>query len=187
MSRTAWAGASVAALGMLLAAYPASSAVTVFGGDQAQACYQAAKYGDPTRTGLGDCTLAIESTPLSLDDLAGTYVNRGVVHMLHEQFRLAQADFDSALQLKANLGEAYVNRGAALIALHRYAEGIADIDRGLPLRPDEPEKAYYNRAIADEALDNVKQAYFDYLKASELKPTWTAPKTELARFTVRTQ
>ena len=94
MSRTAWAGASVAALGMLLAAYPASSAVTVFGGDQAQACYQAAKYGDPTRTGLGDCTLAIESTPLSLDDLAGTYVNRGVVHMLHEQFRLAQADFE---------------------------------------------------------------------------------------------
>lgn len=190
MTRTAWAGASLASLlglAALFAAGRAHAAVTVFANDTAKACYMAAKLGDPTQRGLDDCTDAIVGSPMSAHDLAGTYVNRGVVYMIHGLYRPAQTDFEVALKLDKTLGEAYVNHGAALIAQRHYAEGIAEIDRGLPLRPDEPEKAYYNRGIADEALDDVKQAYFDYLKASELKPGWAAPKTELARFTVRTQ
>jgi len=191
MTRTAWpnsvsiAAASLLGLAALLAAAPARSAVTVFAGDQAQACYQAAKLGDLAQTGIDDCTTALVSTPMSDRDRAGTFVNRGVVYMIHGQYRPAQVDFEAALKLDAGLGEAYVNHGAALIAQRRYAEGIADIDRGLPLAPGEPEKAYYNRALADEALDNLKAAYFDYLKATQLKPAWAAPRTELARFSVR--
>ncbi|MDR3512832.1 MAG: hypothetical protein P4L73_14445 [Caulobacteraceae bacterium] len=188
MTRTAWAGAAAASilgLAALLAAGQARSAVTVFANDQAHACYLAAKLGDLAQTGLDDCTQAIGGAPMSDHDLAGTFVNRGVIYMLHGRYRPAQADFEAALKLDTTLGEAYVNHGAALIAQRRYAEGIADIDRGLPLGPQEPEKAYYNRAIADEALDDVKDAYFDYLKAAQLKPAWAAPKAELARFTVR--
>lgn len=188
MTRTAWAGAAAASilgLAALLAAGEARTAVTVFANDQARACYVAAKMGDPAQTGLDDCNLAIDGTPMSDHDLAGTLVNRGVVYMLHGAFRPAQADFEAALRLDDALGEAYVNHGAALIAQKRYAEGVAEIDRGLPLRPDEPEKAYYNRGVAEEALADLKGAYFDYLKAAELKPAWPAPRTELARFTVR--
>jgi len=61
---------------------------------------------------------------------------------------------------------------------------VADIDRGLAYGPEQPEKAYFNRALAKEFLDDTKGAYLDYLKAAELAPTWTAPQVELKRFTV---
>jgi tetratricopeptide (TPR) repeat protein len=77
-----------------------------------------------------------------------------------------------------------VNRGAAAVGARRFADGLADINKALELGVEEPEKAYYNRALAYEGLDNLKAAYFDYQKAVELKPEWDAPKNELARFTV---
>ena len=52
------------------------------------------------------------------------------------------------------------------------------------LGPEEPEKAYYNRGLANEGLDDVKAAYFDYLRALELKPDWPIPQRELRRFSV---
>ncbi len=61
---------------------------------------------------------------------------------------------------------------------------MAEIDRGLALDPDQPEKAYFNRAVAKERLNDLKGAYFDYRRALELKPDWDMPKVELARFTV---
>lgn len=39
-------------------------------------------------------------------------------------------------------------------------------------------RTYVNRG-------DVKAAYLDYSKAAELDPDWDAPKTELARFTVK--
>ena len=64
------------------------------------------------------------------------------------------------------------------------ADGIAEIDRGLALNPMEPEKAYFNRAIAEERLGDLKSAYADYRKAQTLKPDWPLPANELARFKV---
>jgi tetratricopeptide (TPR) repeat protein len=117
-------------------------------------------------------------------DLAGTHVNRGVLYMRNTEWGRAMDDFDLALSIDSRMGEAMVNRGALMIAQKRFAEGIAEIDRGLALHPEEPERAYYNRALAEEQLDNVKGAYYDYLRASELAPTWTAPQEELKRFSV---
>jgi tetratricopeptide (TPR) repeat protein len=166
------------------AAGAAHAAVTVFGGSFAQDCFKAAKYGDVRSEGLDNCTRAIETEMLDKRDLAGTYVNRGVVYMEETDYNHAGADFEQALKLNPMLGEAIVNRGAVLIAQRHFQDGIDEITRGLALSPEEPEKAYYNRAIAYESVDNLKAAYYDYMKASELKPNWAAPKTELARFTV---
>jgi tetratricopeptide (TPR) repeat protein len=164
----------------------AFAAMTVYS-DNAQSCYQAAKYGDIHGTGLDDCSEAMFGMANADPDLARTLVNRGVVYLHHYRFTMAQADFDSALTLNPKLGEAYANRGAARIGMGRFAQGISDIDLGLPLGTDEPEKAYYNRALAEEFLDDEKAAYFDYLKAEQLKPSWDAPKKELTRFTVSTR
>ena len=70
------------------------------------------------------------------------------------------------------------------IAEHRYSDGLADLNKGISLGVEEPEKAYYNRALAYEGLDDVKSAYFDYQKALEIAPNWAAPKQELTRFHV---
>jgi tetratricopeptide (TPR) repeat protein len=96
----------------------------------------------------------------------------------------ASRDFDAALRIKPDMGEAYVNRGAVQIGEHHYAESLPDLNKGLELGVEEPAKVYYNRALAYEGMDDPKSAYFDYQKAVELSPDWAAPKNELVRFHV---
>jgi tetratricopeptide (TPR) repeat protein len=107
-----------------------------------------------------------------------------VIKLRRKQYDSADRDFDAALRLQPAMGEAFVNRGAGLIAQRRWREGVAEIDRGLALGPDEPEKAYFNRALAWEALDDMEAAWRDYTQALALKPDWDAPRKELVRFTV---
>ena len=69
--------------------------------------------------------------------------------------------------------------------MKRWADSIPSITKGIELQAAEIEKSYYTRAIANEELGNVRGAYFDYMKAAELKPDWEAPKVQLSRFMVR--
>jgi tetratricopeptide (TPR) repeat protein len=161
---------------------PGSGDLTISGEPHAIACEQAAQSGDVNGAGIGECSLALGSPLLSQRDLAATYTDRGAIYMQHRQFAQAKADFDAALKVDPTIANIYIDRGGALIGMKQYAEAIVDIDRGLSLGPDQPEKAYFNRAIADEHLKDLKSAYQDYLKASQLNPNWAAPKTELARF-----
>lgn len=174
----------VAAAVLALAATSAQASVTVIGGGMAQACSKAALGGETEAKFEAICTMALDSELLSLRDRAGTYVNRGVLKLRRKEFSSAQFDFNRAIETKPDLGEAYVNRGAASVGSRRFSDGLTDLNKALELGVEEPEKAYYNRALAYEGLDNVKAAYLDYQKAIELKPEWEQPKKELARFTV---
>jgi tetratricopeptide (TPR) repeat protein len=185
IATAAGAAALIAASLILFTPQQARPAVTVIGAGFAEQCFHAAKDGGDAYAGIADCDRAISGEMLNVHDLAGTYINRGVLNMVVGDYPAARRDFEQSIKLDAALGDAYVNLGAAKIAQRQYADGIADIDHGLTLTPDEPEKAYYNRALAEEALDDVKAAYLDYSKAAELKPNWAAPRLELARFTVQ--
>lgn len=185
MSRTARLLSLFAAGAALTwASSAAAGAVTVIGGGMARECSDAALHGESDRRFDALCTQALESELLSLRDRAGTYVNRGILKLRRHEFDSAQFDFNRAVETKPDLGEAYVNRGAAAVGAKRYADGLADLNKAIELGIDEPEKAYYNRALAFEGLDDLKAAYFDYKKAVELKPDWEMPQKELARFTV---
>src|SRR5579872_6105387 len=176
------AAAALAASGVGLAlSGPAQAAVSVFGSGYAEQCFHAARDG---RGDIADCTRAINGEIMDSRDLAGTYVNRGVLFMSVNNYRDARRDFEASIKLYDKLGESYVNLGAVKIAQGAYADGIADIDRGLALGSEEPEKAYFNRGLADEYLGDIKTAYFDYSKAAELKPNWLPPRNELSRFSV---
>lgn len=177
---------ALAAAGAALAwaSSAAGGAVTVIGGGQARECSAAALNGESAIRFEAMCTQALETELMSLRDRAGTYVNRGILKLRRHEFASAQYDFNRAIETKPDLGEAYVNRGAAAVGAKRYADGLADLNKALELGVEEPEKAYYNRALAFEGLDDLKAAYFDYKKAVELKPDWDMPAKELARFTV---
>ena len=177
---------ALAAAGAALAwaATASAGAVTVIGGGMAKECSQAALNGETEFRFEALCTQALDSELLSLRDRAGTYVNRGVLKLRRKEFASAQFDFNRAIETKPDMGEAYVNRGAAAVGAKRYADGLADLNKAIELGIEEPEKAYYNRALAFEGLDDLKAAYFDYKKAVELKPDWAMPQKELARFTV---
>lgn len=173
-----------AALAAICFAGHAQAATTVLGNGLANFCSQAAKAGEDDLSSLEVCTLALETESMNRRDRAGTYVNRGVIKMRRQEYGAAQVDFNAAIRLEPGMGEAYVNRGGSLVGQKRYMEALLDIDKGLALGPEEPEKAYYNRGLANEGLDDIKAAYFDYLRAIELKPDWEIPKRELTRFSV---
>lgn len=176
--------AFAAATAVLVTASASQGAVTVIGGGMAQQCSKAALNGESAIRFEDLCTLALESELMGARDRAGTYVNRGVLKLRRKDFASAQWDFDRAVETKPDLGEAYVNRGAAAVGSRRFADGLDDLNKAIALGVDEPEKAYFNRALAYEGLDNMKAAYFDYQKAIELKPEWEDPRRELTRFTV---
>jgi tetratricopeptide (TPR) repeat protein len=184
MSPTARIASLAAAAAALAWAFPAGAAVTVFGGGKAKACSLAAFNGQKGGQFEDICTEALETEPLSPSDRAGTYVNRGVLKLRRHEFASAQSDFNRAIETKPDSGEAYMNRGATAVGTKRFAEGLADLNKAIALGVAEPEKAYFNRALAFEGLDDMKAAYLDYMKALELKPDWDMPQKELLRFTV---
>ncbi|MBC7670097.1 tetratricopeptide repeat protein [Caulobacter sp. DWR2-3-1b2] len=169
----------------VLAAGTAHASTLIIGGGAAKDCSNAALNGRADKASVTTCTVALDIETLNFRDRARTYVNRGVLYMRQRDFNGAVSDFDSASRIDPNLGEAFVNRGAAFVGTQRYDEGLSQIDQGLALGVKDPEKAYYNRAIAHENLGDVTAAYRDYSKALELDPAWDAPKKELARFTVK--
>ena len=130
------------------------------------------------------CTHAILAEPLDGHDLAGTYVNRGAMELGAMLNQDAHADFRQAIGIMPKLGEAHVGEGAYLVSQAKFAEAEAEIDRGLACGSEEPEKAYYIRAIARWGQDNFKGAYDDFQHAIALKPGWSLPREQLKNFHV---
>ena len=177
------------ALSALLAigalATTAYASTKVYGSGLASSCSKLAIAGQFDRQTLSTCDLAIETEAMGRENAAKTHVNRGIVLLRRESFSKAADDFRRAEQLMPDLAEIYINRGVVLIRQKRWTEALAQFDKGISLNPDELEKAHYNRAIAREQVDDIRGAYMDYRKASELAPEWELPKKELSRYTVR--
>jgi tetratricopeptide (TPR) repeat protein len=133
---------------------------------------------------IATCNEAIVSGVVDRDDMAATFVNRGVLLMTMQRPAEAKQDFDRALEVNPDTAEALVNRGAILLAQGKAGEAVADLDRGIALGPERPERAYYQRAMARETLKDIKGAYADYKMADSLRPGWEPVVAELARFKV---
>jgi tetratricopeptide (TPR) repeat protein len=176
-------GAGVALVALMLAA-PANAAIVVVGNGPARACYEAAEDERTDAVSLRTCNFALTEAGLSRSDRAATYVNRGIIHAARGSHDAALADFEAAGRHNPNLAEAFTNRGQVLMRDAQYAPALEAFDRGISLGPREPEKAYYSRGVAHEEMGNIRAAYADYQRASELAPQWAPPRTELARFRV---
>jgi tetratricopeptide (TPR) repeat protein len=189
--KSAWASAATAAFisisigALVFAPGGARASTTVIGGGIAHDCGQLAIAGQFGREALETCTLALEEEPLDRADEAKTHVNRAVIYLRRGAFDRAGEDLASAQRLDPSLAEIYVNRGALLIRETKYQEAIDEINHGLSLNPSEPEKAYFNRALAREQMDDPRGAYLDYRKANELNPKWPEPVKAMSRFEVR--
>lgn len=174
------AGAAIAAS---TAAY---GAVRVVGTTDARACYEAARDERATEGTVQLCTTALKNEELSKRDTAATMINRGILRMYQRNYDLAFADYEAAIALKPDMGEAHVNKAIAMLRMdQRQAEAAtASLTRGIELGTSEPEVAHYMRAVAYEILGDAKKAYLDYKRASELSPAWQDPQVALRRFTV---
>ncbi|HEY0106449.1 MAG TPA: hypothetical protein VGB91_10225 [Rhizomicrobium sp.] len=161
----------------------AMAAVTVLGGGPAVLCYQAADQGLPAADNLIYCNLAL-SGPLTPRDRAATYVNRGVLKLGERRYEDAASDFNAGLAINDRMGEGYVDLGATEVGRRLYADAVTHITRGLTLGTKQPQVAYFDRAMAHEALGEVRAAYDDYRQALSVAPDFKPASNELKRFTV---
>ncbi|HEY2033503.1 MAG TPA: hypothetical protein VGH02_07410 [Rhizomicrobium sp.] len=175
---------TIAGLSFAAMSVPAGAAISVLNGSLAYSCYQAAEYGGSAVEGVRLCTLALEQTALPPRDRAATMINLGIVRSRDDDAQGALDSYNHGLAMDPSLGEGYVDRGATEIVLKDYEAAVADITKGLSLNANKPEIAYYDRAIANEALGNIRDAYIDYKKAVELSPDFALATEQLARFKV---
>lgn len=169
----------------LMGMAPTGAMQTSIGGSSAESCYHAAAARDASTQSLKECNSALGQEVLALDDLVASYVNRGVLRLVLADYRSAEFDFNEAMRLAPSQAEAYLNKGIA-----RYQQGdtqgaIQNFERSLELRTRYPEIAYFGRALANEDRGNIRAAYSDLKRASQLSPKWEAPQRELTRFQVR--
>ncbi|MBL1430576.1 tetratricopeptide repeat protein [Oceanicaulis sp. AH-315-P02] len=163
----------------------ASAGSLIMGESLGASCYQEAKQGRSGRDAIAICDLAINDTIMRKPDQAATYVNRGIVRSSSGDLNGAISDYNKALQINPQMAEAFANRGTVFIRQANYTKALAELDRALSLQLEQPAVVYYNRAIVHERLGDITGAYKDYLKATELKPNWQQPRTELIRFSVQ--
>jgi tetratricopeptide (TPR) repeat protein len=176
----------VAAAALAAAAVPASAAVTVIGGSAARQCYDLAEMPrQPTQEDLEFCDRAIEVEALSARDLVATYINRGILRVRVGRTAEGLADFNAAIERDPTIAEAWFNRGVALLRTQGPEEALPSFNAAVERATNRPALAYFGRAVTLEALGNVRGAYADYRRASELDPGWDRPRAELARFSVR--
>lgn len=177
--------AAILALAAIAVASVAHASTRVYGSGLAASCSVLAIQGQFDRETLNTCTLALDTEPLGRESAAKTFVNRGVIYLRRAAYNQATKDFAQAERLSPALAEIFVNRGVVLMKQERWPAALAQLDKGIALNPDELEKAYYNRALAREQVNDIRGAYADFNKAVELAPDWDAPKKELLRYQVQ--
>ena len=151
------------------------------------------------------CTLAIQEGGETANR-AASYNNRGVLHFEAANYDDALADFTEAVHLDDTLTFAHINRGNIFNLREQWAQAISAFNRAI-IQPRsgsvgettessasrqaskvrevrELARAHFNRGIAHENLEQLREAYLDYLRASELAPEWEDPRRELERFEV---
>lgn len=170
----------------LLAASPATAAITVLGNSSARLCYEAAEArSNPSLNAIRTCDEAMRAEALSDYDRVATLVNRGILKARLGNVDDAIVDYDAALERDPGEAEAYLNKGFALLRTDAVQQARPMFDSALAKKTRRPELAYYGRAVANELTGQVRAAYEDYRQASLLNPKWQAPKADLARFQVR--
>ena len=171
---------------LIATAFTGASAqiVVSIGHSRASACYLAAKTGFSPEDGIKICDESLRDENLSLTDRAATYDNRGILENAIGKFDMALVSFNAAIATNGSLGDAYVNRGAILIRQKKYEDALADINKGIGLGMSSPHIGYYNRAAAEELIGRYSEAYYDYMHALELEPSFVAARERLKIFTV---
>ncbi len=171
----------------VLAAPAATAQVTVIGGGIARDCYEAVKFSIGRAHDAEElCTRALELEALNISNKAATYTNRGVLRMRQGEYDAALSDYAASKRMKPRTGATWLNEGAAYIFKKDYNSAMESLEKAIELNSEDLYAAYYNRAIAKEQTGDIEGAYYDFVKAKELKPEFAAIDRQLSRFTVTT-
>jgi hypothetical protein len=99
--------------------------------------------------------------------LANVLNSRGMAQETRENFEQAKADYNKAIEINPEYGNAYNNRGNIKAEEADYKGAIKDYNRAIELNSQFVE-AYCNRGIAKENLGDHSEALEDFDRAIEL-------------------
>lgn len=169
----------------LFMAASAPASVITLGSSNAVSCYRAAEAQILEAASWQACDAALQQEALLPRDHAGTLVNRGILFLLSGQVDAAIRDFDEAAKVNPSEPEVYLNRAIAAWKAGDSAMSLRQAEQALALNTRKPALAFYVRGISREEQGQVRAAYADLKRASELAPNWAEPQRELARYQVR--
>lgn len=175
---------TIAAVTLMLSAPFATAQTIVLGSGLGKECYEAAKFGKSAVRAENICTRALTEQTMTITNRAATFTNRGIVRMRAGKLDEALSDYATSKRMKPDVGATYLNEGAARILQGDYNTALDVLNTAIELDSEDLYAAYYNRAIARENTGDVKGAYFDFKKASELNPEFEKAQLQLRRFTV---
>lgn len=175
------------AAGIAILAFPLSAArgaTLTLGGPLSQLCYQAALDQNDSSSAIDDCSRSLNEEPMAATDLAATYVNRGVLHMMHGDDASAEADFNSAITRDRSLADGWLNKGFLRLRQGKARDALAFLQEGISRKPQREALAIFARGVAYEQMGQLQSAYVDLQRAHELEPGWALPSEYLARYQV---
>ena len=177
----------VFAAGIATLALPCSAAgaaVLTIGSGFARSCYEASEARNPSPSNIEACDRAFTEQALDVHDEVATHVNRGILFYLRDNLQAANADYDEALALDPNEPEAWLNKGMAALKGRNSQAAAQMFEKALALKTVRPALAYFGRALVNEDMGNLRDAYADLKRARELEPAWSLPSEELKRYVV---
>lgn len=108
------------------------------------------------------------------------FQRRAIENASRGEYTMALADYNTAVEMKADDPALLLGRGRTYLNLRSYDRSIADFDRALELSPSDS-NAYYNRGVAHERMEKIDLALDDYKKAVELDDKNETAKQSLKR------
>jgi tetratricopeptide (TPR) repeat protein len=120
--------------------------------------------GDVFR-GRGQARMRLGRYPEAVDDYtraleqgpdADLYQHRGWAHFFADAWKLSLRDFEKALELDPEMGDAYTGRGLARVMLGQYREAVRDGDAALRHEPGSPEMMHNIACIFAQAAAQVE-------------------------------
>jgi tetratricopeptide (TPR) repeat protein len=179
------------ALAALSLGLPAASAqasiITITNTSMATACLGYAERRDRNPEALAVCTRALNFEALDTQNRSATLVNRGVLRMIHRDFRGAEKDFDDALAIDPAQSDAWLNKGFIRLQTGEGASALPYLERAMAVGIRRPALAYFARGIAHEQAGNVRAAFADLNRARDMEPGWAMPAEALTRYRVVTR
>jgi tetratricopeptide (TPR) repeat protein len=95
------------------------------------------------------------SQALRLNPDAQTYCQRGWAYFFADAWRPAERDFEEALRLDRELGDAYTGRGLARVMLGQHGPAVVDAEEALKRKPATPERMHNLACIFAQAVARV--------------------------------
>lgn len=163
----------------------AQNSTLIGGGSLARECYMnsqsATLQKGVNRLDAEPCSRAILDAGLNQDDLVASLVNRGIIFTAIGDYVAAAKDYNRALEINPEVGEAYLNRGNLWFLAQRFQAAIADYDNALKFGVNEPHVAYLNRGMVLEKVNDRDAAKLSYQRSLELVEAWEPALMRLQR------